>query len=45
MEYIIPVEVMPKPRKKLRRVNSAQSLWCLFHHSSHQQTRLLCDLV
>ncbi|QCD84035.1 ABA responsive element binding factor [Vigna unguiculata] len=26
MEYIIPVEVMPKPRKKLRRVNSAQSL-------------------
>ncbi|BAT74035.1 hypothetical protein VIGAN_01162100 [Vigna angularis var. angularis] len=26
LEYIIPVEVMPKPRKKLRRVNSAQSL-------------------
>ncbi|KAK7400255.1 hypothetical protein VNO78_11458 [Psophocarpus tetragonolobus] len=25
-EYIIPVEVMPKPKKKLRRVNSAQSL-------------------
>ncbi|CAJ1935958.1 unnamed protein product [Sphenostylis stenocarpa] len=26
LEYIIPVEVMPKPRKKLRRVNSTQSL-------------------